>query len=239
MSPADSQDKTSADSTSRLSRSATWSSARVSALGRFWFYRFFEHLYTDLAWAYDLAAWLASGGLWYEWVDVAARFVAGDPVLEVGFGRGHLLVRLARQGHTVVGVDRSPQMVAAARRTVAAAGVPVRLVQGDGTALPFADSTFGTLITTFPAPYVLTEGAQREFARVLQPGGRWVWVDAPRWLRWPRRMAALWLLQNLLPGPTEAQLPLVPQFTLCSLTVPVAETTVRVLLLEKQSLGEK
>lgn len=207
----------------------------LSAPGRIWINRFFEYLYTDLAWAYDLAAWLASGGLWYKWVDVAARFVAGDPVLEVGFGRGHLLVQLAQQGYTVVGVDRSPQMVATVRRAVTAAGLPVQLVQGDATALPFADSTFGTLITTFPAPYVLTEAAQREFARVLKPEGCWVWVDAPRWPRRPRRIAALWLLQTFLSGPTEAELPLVPLFTLRSLTVPVAETTVRVFLFEKRS----
>ncbi len=208
---------------------------------RIWFWQwFFDRLYTDLAGVYDLVAWLASGGLWYQWVEAAARFLADDPVLEVGFGRGHLLVRLACQGRNVVGVDRSPQMVAAARRRATATGVPVKLVQADATALPFADQTFGTLVTTFPAPYVLSETAQQEFARVLKPGGRWVWVDAPRWPHWPRRLAVLWFFQHLrrlAPLPTEDFPPtaLISAFSAHTAIVPVAETTVKVLVLEKRS----
>ncbi|MDQ7029970.1 MAG: class I SAM-dependent methyltransferase [Ardenticatenia bacterium] len=194
---------------------------------------FFDRLYTDLAPGYDLVAWLASGGLWYRWVDVAARFLAGDPVLEVGFGRGRLAVRLAHMGRTVVGLDRSPQMVMATRRLALRAGAPLHLVQGSGDALPFGTATFGTLITTFPAPYVLAPQTQAEFARVLKPGGRWIWVDAPRWPGWPRRPAVLWLFQRLghLHGALQSKVP--HHLAVRTVTVPVEETVVAVRIWEK------
>jgi len=58
---------------------------------------------------------------------------AGDPVLELGCGTGRLLLPLARQGHTVTGVDLSPALLAIARRKLQAAGLeaPVDLRQGD------------------------------------------------------------------------------------------------------------
>jgi ubiquinone/menaquinone biosynthesis C-methylase UbiE len=95
-------------------------------------------------------------------------------VLEIGFGRGHLLPKLRARGLTAIGLDASAQMV---RHT---APRHRAVVQGVAQALPFASGTFGGLITTFPAPFVVAEASQRELARVLRPGGMWIWVDAPR-----------------------------------------------------------
>ncbi|NJP05361.1 MAG: class I SAM-dependent methyltransferase [Chloroflexaceae bacterium] len=135
--------------------------------------------YNHVSWAYDTVSLLGSGGLWYEWVAVAQRSVGDGPVLEVGCGRGRLLAQLAREGHTAVGLDRSQAMVRAARRQARGADERASVVQGDALTLPLDDATIGTLITTFPAPYVGLYATQAEFARVLRPGGRWVWVDAP------------------------------------------------------------
>ena len=136
--------------------------------------RFFGLLYTRLAWGYDMVAWLASAGQWYRWVGAALPFVKGGPVLEVGCGRGRLLRPLTERGHQVTGLDYSGEM---ARHAAQASGQPV--IQGDGRLLPFGDGQFATLVTTFPAPYVLEGETQREFARVVRPGGLWLWVDAP------------------------------------------------------------
>ncbi len=136
--------------------------------------RFFGLLYTRLAWGYDVVAWLASAGHWYRWVAAALPFVEAGPVLEVGCGRGRLLRPLAERGHQVTGLDYSGEM---ARHAAQASGQPI--VQGDGRVLPFEDGQFATLVTTFPAPYVLEGETQREFARVVRPGGLWLWVDAP------------------------------------------------------------
>lgn len=74
--------------------------------------------------------------------------------------------------------------VAAAGRT----GVSVPLVQADALALPFADSVFDIVCTAFGAiPFVAdSAAAMREVARVLRPGGSWVFsVTHPmRWIFW-------------------------------------------------------
>jgi SAM-dependent methyltransferase len=44
------------------------------------------------------------------WLDLAGEY--GDPILELGCGTGRVLLNLARRGHTVTGVDNSPEMLA-------------------------------------------------------------------------------------------------------------------------------
>lgn len=52
-------------------------------------------------------------------------------VLDLGCGTGNHAVPLARAGFEVIGVDRSPAMLAEAQRKARTAGVLVRLVAGD------------------------------------------------------------------------------------------------------------
>src|SRR6187401_2685965 len=59
---------------------------------------------------------------------------AGGQVLELGCGTGHKLIPIASDGHSCVGLDRSPDMLAEARRKVDESGVAVEWVQGDMTA---------------------------------------------------------------------------------------------------------
>lgn len=158
---------------------------------------FFGLLYTRLAWGYDGVAWLVSAGQWYRWAGAALPFIEAGPVLEVGCGRGRLLRPITRLGWSVVGVDYSWEM---ARHAARSSAQPV--AQGDALALPFPDGHFATLITTFPAPYVLEEATQREFARVVRPGGLWLWVDAPALelkARTALAQAVTWLAQGSAP----------------------------------------
>jgi SAM-dependent methyltransferase len=53
------------------------------------------------------------------------------PVLELACGSGQLTVPIALQHSQVLGLDSSPQMLAAARRRALAAGSTLELVQGD------------------------------------------------------------------------------------------------------------
>ena len=112
--------------------------------------------------------------------------VAGRRVLEVGCGAASAARWLSTQNAGVVAVDLSAGMLRHAVAGARASGVHVPLVQADGLALPFADESFDVACTAFGAvPFVADSGAlMREVARVLRPGGRWVFsVTHPmRWI---------------------------------------------------------
>ena len=101
--------------------------------------------------------------------------VAGRDVLEVGCGAAQCARWLAGQGARVTAFDLSARQLQHARRIDEAAGrAPLRLVQADATALPFADGVFDIACSAFGAVPFVADSAQlmREAARVLRPGGR-------------------------------------------------------------------
>ena len=120
-----------------------------------------------------------------------ARLPAGADLLDVGCGRGAVLLAAAHQAGGLTGVDVSAGMLDRARDELRAAGVDdVRLEVMDAEGLAFASGSFDAVTAAFllfflPDP----EGAAAEFHRVLRPGGRiavstwgdedprWAWVD--------------------------------------------------------------
>ncbi|WP_100351144.1 class I SAM-dependent methyltransferase [Luteimicrobium subarcticum] len=111
--------------------------------------------------------------------------VAGRRVLEVGAGAAQCSRWLRAQGVDAVATDVSAGMLAAGRELDRTTGMRVPLVQADARALPFAASTFDVVFTAFGAiPFVPDAGrVHTEAARVLRPGGRWVFsVTHP--VRW-------------------------------------------------------
>jgi demethylmenaquinone methyltransferase/2-methoxy-6-polyprenyl-1,4-benzoquinol methylase len=97
-----------------------------------------------------------------------------DRVLDVATGTGMVAAELrSRNGCSVVALDQSPEMLAAARARFAGDGAGVELVQGQAEALPFADASFDALTFTYLLRYVDDPAATlRELARVVRPGGR-------------------------------------------------------------------
>jgi SAM-dependent methyltransferase len=93
----------------------------------------------------------------------------GRLTLDIGCGEGRLSRDLKARGHTVVGLDASPTMVAAARE----ADPEIDVVIGDAADLPFPDGHADLAIAFMSLQDVEdAAGAIREAARVLEPGGR-------------------------------------------------------------------
>ena len=111
--------------------------------------------------------------------------VRGLRVLEVGCGSAPCARYLAGQDATVVAFDLSAGMLAHARAGAARTGVSVPLVQADVCEMPFLDDSFDIAFSAFGAiPFVAdSAAAMREVARVLRPGGRWVFA-ATHPMRW-------------------------------------------------------
>jgi SAM-dependent methyltransferase len=114
--------------------------------------------------------------------------VRGARVLELGCGAAAGARWLRRQGAEVVALDLSAGMLRHAREAADRSGVRVPLVQADALMLPFADGAFDIVCTAFGAvPFVADSAAvMREVARVLRPGGSWVFsITHPmRWIFW-------------------------------------------------------
>jgi len=114
-----------------------------------------------------------------------AGSLAGRRVLEVGCGAAMCSRWVAGEGALPVALDLSGAMLRHAAEAAARTGVPVPLVQADAQRLPFADGSFEVACTAFGAvPFVADSAAvMREVARVLRPGGRWVFATTHP-LRW-------------------------------------------------------
>jgi ubiquinone/menaquinone biosynthesis C-methylase UbiE len=102
--------------------------------------------------------------------------VAGRRVLEIGCGAAQCARWLTAQGATVLGLDLSAGQLRHAAALGRRTGVPVALAQADATALPLPDGSVDLACSAYGAvPFVADSGAvMREVARVLRPGGRWV-----------------------------------------------------------------
>ncbi len=137
-------------------------------------------LYAQMAWSYDLAAWLVSNGQWRAWQRVGLTEVPTGPVLEMAFGPGHLLKERADAGMPMIGIDRSPQMIRKAARRLRRAGHAPRLVRGDVQRLPFAGGYFDAILSTFPAEFIVDPVVHAEARRVLRPRARWIIIPSAR-----------------------------------------------------------
>ena len=85
--------------------------------------------------------------------------------LEIGCGEGRVARELAARSHSVIGVDASPTLVQFAREADARSAYLV----ADGTALPFADATFDTVVA-----YNSLQAMAKvdDMARAVQEAGR-------------------------------------------------------------------
>jgi demethylmenaquinone methyltransferase/2-methoxy-6-polyprenyl-1,4-benzoquinol methylase len=135
--------------------------------------------YNKIAKVYDLLAEHSEQPM----REVAMEMLApapGEHLLEIGFGTGHVLARLAEAvGPTgkVSGLDISENMLAQARERLEQEGLAdrVTLACGDAEDLPYPSDSFEGLFMCFTLELFDTPDIPRVLAqcqRVLRPGGR-------------------------------------------------------------------
>src|SRR5262245_15350099 len=92
----------------------------------------------------------------------------GERILDLGCGDGTLTVKLVERGAEVIGVDASPEMLAAARDR----GLDARLM--DVRQLTF-DAEFDAVFSNAVLHWIPeAEAAVKGIVRALKPGGRFV-----------------------------------------------------------------
>jgi SAM-dependent methyltransferase len=98
--------------------------------------------------------------------------VSGIAMLDVATGSGNVAIPAAAAGAQVTGLDLTPELLAAAGRRAAQAGVKISFVEGDAEALPFAEDSFDRVTSCFGVMFApRQELAAGELLRVTRPGG--------------------------------------------------------------------
>jgi ubiquinone/menaquinone biosynthesis C-methylase UbiE len=117
-------------------------------------------------------------------VEQARRMLASVPLegardyLEVGCGTGAVTRFAASElGLRAIGIDIDPEQIATARSE--AAGVAsVRFAEADAARLPFEDGSFDVVLSFMATHHIGDpDAALGEVARVLRPGGQFVYAD--------------------------------------------------------------
>lgn len=118
---------------------------------------------------WDAADYARVGGFVAELGQAALDLLdpqAGERILDVGCGEGTLTRKIIERGASVLGIDNSPEMIAAAR----ANGIDALLM--DVADMPFAGE-FDAAFSNATLHWVLAkEQAARAIFRALKPGGR-------------------------------------------------------------------
>jgi demethylmenaquinone methyltransferase/2-methoxy-6-polyprenyl-1,4-benzoquinol methylase len=140
--------------------------------------RIARDLFAPLGPTYDRWSRLLSLGQdprWRRFLVSRIEAGPGDTVVDVATGTAAVATELVRRtGCRAVGVDQSPEMLAAGRARVEAAGLAdrIRLVEGSAERLPFPEGSFDALTFTYLLRYVEDPAAAlAELARVVRPGG--------------------------------------------------------------------
>lgn len=126
----------------------------------------------------------------------------GRDVLEIGIGMGADLIRWARAGARVTGLDLTERAVHLTRQRLRAAGLTAQIDVGDAEALPFPDASFDIVWSWGVLHHTpSSEQALREAARVVRPGGRFAvmlyhrhsWVAMAAWVRFGALRGRPWM----------------------------------------------
>lgn len=131
-----------------------------------------------------MSAERASGVIWHDaengaysgdlplWEELAGE--ADGPILDLGCGTGRVALHLARRGHTTVGLDLDPELIAALAER--AHGLPLRAVVGDARRFELEEEV-ALALAPMQMAQLLGDSSERIeclscIAAQLRPGGR-------------------------------------------------------------------
>ncbi|MDT9600510.1 class I SAM-dependent methyltransferase [Sphingosinicella rhizophila] len=126
-----------------------------------------------------------------------ALATAAGKILEIGFGSGANLPHYPDGVVSLHVIEPDGQLAKRALPRILASGRQVHAHPGKAEDLPFADASFDTIVSSFTLCSVSDpEQALREVARVLRPGGRFLFLEhglcpEPGIARWQRRLNPL------------------------------------------------
>ena len=122
--------------------------------------------------------------------------LAGQQLLEIGCGGGLMAEEYARRGASVTAVDRSAASIAVAAQHARSSGLKIAYTPSVGERLPFSDGSFDAVLSADTLEHVDdVDLVVSEAARVLRPGGRFVYDTVNR--TWKSRLLLVWLPQNV------------------------------------------
>jgi ubiquinone/menaquinone biosynthesis C-methylase UbiE len=129
----------------------------------------------------------------------------GLELLDVATGSGNVALAAARAGADVTGLDLTPQLLEAARRRAADAGLDVRFIEGDAEELPFESDSFDRVTSCFGVIFAPRhQQAASELARVARPGGT---VAVTGWTPEGLIGGTFRVISSFLPPPPELEPP--------------------------------
>ncbi len=138
-----------------------------------------KRLYDRISRVYDLFTWAFER----KYANMALSHLSikeGEAVLEIGFGTGHCLKRIAQsvgKSGKAYGIDISSGMLEVAKRRLEKTGLMdrVELFLGDAATLPYGDNTFDAVFMSFTLELFDTPEIPimlNEIKRVLKLNGR-------------------------------------------------------------------
>jgi demethylmenaquinone methyltransferase / 2-methoxy-6-polyprenyl-1,4-benzoquinol methylase len=136
-----------------------------------------DAMFDTIAPRYDRLNRILTLGLDVAWRRTAVRALQLQPdarVLDIACGTGDFCRELEKAGAVAIGLDRSAGMLTAART----AGTRSPLIRGDGLFLPARDRAFDGITCGFALRNVVAlDPLFVECARVLEPGGRFAFLE--------------------------------------------------------------
>jgi SAM-dependent methyltransferase len=143
-----------------------------------------------------------------ELLNEAADVRATDRILDVAAGNGNATLAAARRFGQVTSTDYVPDLLERGRQRATAEGFTnVTFEVADAEALPYADSSFDVVLSTFGVMFAPNhERAAAELIRVCRPGGR---IGLANWTPASFVGQLLRLVATYVPPPADVRSPVV------------------------------